>query len=124
MKKHIVLSSLIIVGIVIILLYQQNKHEFTINKWNKITYNERQLLAKDFIKKYKNKDLSKNDIINMLGTDTENNFEYYNRYKTSDNFLYDFGGKKSYYSSGNIAMIIKFDENDMATTYEIIEYSW
>lgn len=125
-KKHFIMFPVIGVVIIIplLLISQNNKYEFTIEKWNSYSYNERQLLAENFIKKYQNKNLTKNDIINMLGLDTDYYNGYSNRYKTDNNLVYDFGGRMSAFVSGNIAMIIEFDENDIAISYNIIKYSW
>ncbi|MDD4772532.1 MAG: hypothetical protein PHZ09_02885 [Eubacteriales bacterium] len=123
-KKYIIISIIMVVMVGTVSLYRHNKYNFTVDKWNSISINERQSLARDFIKKYGNKNLSKNNIIDMLGFDVESYLGFPVRHKTSSNLVYDFGGKRTYFASGNIAMIIEFDENDTAVSYDIVEYSW
>lgn len=127
MKKHIAIPILVIALVLVIgsVSYYEYKHGFTTEKWNGLSYNDRQHLAKDFIRQYKNDNLSKSEIVDLLGVDTVSYEGYYNRYKTDDNLTYDFGGKQSIFpSGGNMVMVIEFDENDIACSYDYFYYSW
>ena len=67
--------------------------------------------------------MSGNEILAMPDPDnyTEN---YSNLHKTDDKLTYNFGSKRGIFSSGNIVLIIMFDNREAATSCDIICHSW
>jgi hypothetical protein len=124
-KKLTAALAIILAAVAIISIYRHNKYAFTVEKWHSLNFNERQYLAEDFIRQYGEKDLSKDEITDMLGQDNYTD-GYYNPQKTDDNLAYNFGAKNginSFYP-GNVILVVEFDENDIAISYNIVYHSW
>lgn len=80
------------------------------------------MLIKSFLKQYDLNQMTKSDIINLLGQDTAYDLDYAIPSKTNANLVYDFGLQK-HQSASNIALIISFDANDHVSSYELKSYS-
>ena len=104
-----------------------SKYRFTIEKWNAYEWNDKQLLIRDFLKQYDLREMSKPEIIAILGAEPDFYKDYSIRYKTENNLVYDFGaeiGGWFFTPSGNISLVIDFDGRGLVTNYRLVTYSW
>jgi hypothetical protein len=108
------------------LIVRYNRTHFTVEKWNAYEWNDRQLLVKSFLRQYDLTQMTRDDIVALLGEET---YEYYNRQyvipnDTPDNLVYDFGEVKGRFGGGrNITLIIEFKQNGNVSHYELKTYS-
>lgn len=108
------------------LIARYNRTHFTVEKWNAYEWNDRQLLVKSFLRQYDLTQMTRDDIITLLGEET---YAYYDRQyaipnDTPDNLVYDFGEIKGRFGGGrNITLIIEFKQNGDVSHYELKTYS-
>lgn len=117
----IFIALIIIIGGLFSLTHYQRTY-FTVEKWNTYSWNERQLLIRSFLKQYDLRQMTKDEIIELLGYDTAYRNDYAIPNKTEHNLVYDFGLQKNAKAS-NIALIISLDDSEHVTSYEIRTYS-
>lgn len=117
----IVIAIIAMIGILISFIHYQRTY-FTVEKWNTYSWNERQLLIKSFLKQYDLTQITKDEIIDLLGYDTAYGNDYAIPNKTEDNLVYDFGLQKNAKAT-NIALIISLDDSEHVTSYELRTYS-
>jgi hypothetical protein len=119
---YILAALVLIIAITVLIIRQHDRTYFTPEKWSAFEWNDRQLLVKSFLKQYELTQLTKGEVLGLLGSEPD----FYNDYaipnKTPDNLVYDFGASKSDASS-NITLIINFGANDRVTSYELKTYS-
>jgi hypothetical protein len=123
-KRISLITVITIFFLSLFLLYshQENKYEFTVEKWNSYEWNDRQLLIKDFLKQYNLYEMTRSDIIQLLGDEPDFYKDYAIKFKNEHNLVYDFGLKKSTVAS-NITLVISFKTNGEVAKYELLTYS-
>jgi outer membrane lipoprotein-sorting protein len=125
MLKRISLITVIIVSLLsLFLLYnhQASKYRFTVEKWNSYEWNDRQLLINDFLKQYNLYDMTRSDIIQLIGDEPDFYKDYAIKFKNEHNLVYDFGLKKNTVAS-NITLVINFKTDGKVAKYELMTYS-
>ena len=98
-----------------------SKCRFTPEKWNASEWNDRQLLIRDFLRRYDLYEMTREDIIALLGEESGFYKDYSIRYKTEDNLVYDFGLKKGSISQ-NITLVISFRPDGKVSSYVLTTY--
>jgi hypothetical protein len=120
----ILLALLLAIALTALLVRRYNETHFTPDKWQAAEWNDRQLLVRSFLRQYDLKQMTKSDIIALLGGEPD----FYNDYavpnRTADNLVYDFGESKGLWGRGrNITLVIEFDGTGYVSVYELFTYS-
>lgn len=102
------------------------RHYFSVERWNASSQNDKQYMIESFKGQYEKLKLSKKEIIEILGNDTESCYGYKCRLKNDNNLVYDFGQKKNMFFkyTGNIALVITFNESEVVQDIAIKYYLW
>ena len=119
----------------VLLLYHYNKRmtAFTPEKWNRYAWNDRQLLIRDFIKQYDLNEMTRSEIILLLGEEPEIYEGYAVPNRAENRLVYDFGQIqhriplipfKTFRSFANITFIITFDSQERVLHYRLTTYRW
>ena len=117
------------------LLYNYNKniYAFTPEKWNRYAWNDRQLLIRDFIKQYELQEMTKSEVILLLGEEPDIYDGYAVPNRAENRLVYDFGQVqhriplipfKTFRSFANITFIITFDSQENVLSYRLMTYRW
>lgn len=120
----ILLVLLLALALTVLLVRRYNETHFTAEKWQAAEWNDRQLLVRSFLRQYDLKQMTKSDIIALLGGEPD----FYNDYavpnRTADNLVYDFGEVKGLRGRGrNITLVIEFSASGHVAEYKLFTYS-
>lgn len=125
--KKIIIIVIIFAAVMINTFHiYSTRHYFSPENWNSSSQDDRQYMLESFKDQYKNSNITKKGIIEILGNDTEYCYGYTGKLKKDNNLVYDFGQKKNAFFkySGNIALVITFDELDFVKNIDIMYYTW
>lgn len=112
-KKILIVGSILPLCCVIFLAYNEHQSIFTAEKWAEQP-NERVYMVDDLLKKHDLKEMTMEGVTHLLGNPPDTPY-----FKEEDNIVYRLGDERGFISIDSEWLIVKFDEEQKVTEYEI-----
>lgn len=108
------LGSLLPVFCLVILSVNEYKSNFTTEKWIE-SDTEKGYMVDDLLQKYDLKDMTREEIISLLGTPTDTEY-----FKEDKNIVYYLGNERGLISIDSEWLVVDFDDSMKVTDYKVV----